>query len=682
LRTAVTILSVRYRGERQEKSMTQGTPNRSRVLAIVAVLLVTVFGVVIGTQIIDGPAEDLPLYISSSTEKSDLLDRLARRFNDKVRLVIGGKTYHPRIHVDGLTSGVAEQALVAGWSSESGRRFTVVKRDRPDEPDMLHEPDVWTPTSSMWAALAISDGARGIPGPAGPVTEPYPVLAHSAVVFALPKDRADALRQALDLRKRPFDWTVLQELAVDDNQGPLRWGTRNTLLEKGRPEWGPFLFAKDNALDSTSALAATITTFQAARAFADKLPGPADGVAIPDGDIPQAVLTNDSFVNFVHRVEAGIPSTGLSHDSAIMMRKLAIEDHEQQGWSSASAVIIQEQLLYRYNTGRLPPLVKEDQDILAKDRKLGSARPNQPLVPFYPAKSGAMMMDHPYIVMDGISAEKAELAKRFLAYLQEPGQAADLSAEGFRDRNGTALPGLLADVPGSDQLDHRPPMRAPSGPGIRSILQTWQSLRKKARVILLMDVSGSMTALDNQPVNRLDAAKRAAIAAVNRSLGPDDQIEVRGFWAARGTPASRPYDPVFPMRPVADKQALDGAIQGLTLHSDTPLYENVRQARRDLQQGWDSTKIQLVIVMTDGADDYLRETSSQLIASLDHDPTRPVPVYFIPFGADNGLAGVLPDLWAIANDTHGAVLDATRDRDGRPKGDTIDIAFGKALSVA
>ena len=573
----------------------------------------------------------------SSTEKSTLLDRLAGDYNK--RGAVGDLC--PLVSVVGLTSGTAEQALEKGWTAAGE-----LTQDKP-------APDVWTPTTSMWVAL-LWDKKPGLVQPPRPAGDPYPVVARSPIVVAMPTEKAAALTQALEEDKKKFDWDALQ-LSTSDTNVPQNWGAPNTALRRGKPEWGRFWFRKDNPLTSTSGLAATIATYKVANSLIDGR-GP-DQVS----DLPPEAFGNEKLTKFVRRVEAGIPPSGYSYDATQMMKDLASEDLRMPGggWSDTSAVVVQEQFVYLYNANRLPYTPNEK----APDRA-----PVQPLVPLYPA-SGTLMMDHPYVQMAGLDGDKKSIAEDFLAYLQSSERRQDFSDQGFRDVNGFLLPGL------KEQLHGRAletPIRMPTptaGAGIRAIQDSWRTLGKRARVLLLMDDSGTMNGPGPGGVSRLKAAQEAAAAAVGASLNPDDKVELRRFPGD----GSAPYSTAYPLGDVGDKTGILAAIRARDQATGalTPLYDNILDAYRDTKEHLNKEQINAIIVLTDGTENNTGAAVSSVLGELDGGDVR---IYCIAFGSETAS---LVDLRAIAEKTGGHLFDATTAGDT-----TLTKAFAQALSVA
>ena len=111
----------------------------------------------------------------------------------------------------------------------------------------------------------------------------------------------------------------------------------------------------------------------------------------------------------------------------------------------------------------------------------------------------------------------------FLADLHEPAQQ-ELFTYGFRTYHGR--PGKA--VSDSDYLaeDVGVTLSPPSPPVLAAVRAAWSDLRKPARVLLVLDVSGSMGQSAGAGKTRLELAQAAAVNGLSQ-LSDADQV---GLW--------------------------------------------------------------------------------------------------------------------------------------------------------
>ncbi|GHJ42845.1 VWA domain-containing protein [Catellatospora sp. TT07R-123] len=568
--------------------------------------------VVVGVAVIAGSyayvrldtdrSDCVALDVLSSTEKNVLVAELADRY-DSSRRRFGGRCAD--VTVSGLTSGAAMEALAGDWSAQTGGR--------------IPRPQVWLPTSSLWTGqLRLRDQAakRAEQTPGS-----YPSIANSPLVIAMPATKAKVLQQ------RGLGWGDI--LGMSGEEG---WGAF------GKPEWKRFTFGKDNPRLSTSGLAATIATYYAATGTSSDL----TGIAVRQPEVTQ----------FVRRIEANV--SHYSDDSVDLLRSLAAADLSRVDGAGAdlSAIVMQEELVYLYNEGRLSPHPGD--------------RPHEPLVAIYP-KEGTFNLDHPYVVLPDASDAQRAAAADFLAFLQEEPQQRAFAGLGFRDHERVATPELTAAVGGHEAVG-MPYFLPPAPAVVQEILDSWATLRKKANILMTVDVSGSMVANTVGAHTRLEVATAAAAKGL-RLLNSEDRVGLWSFSSEKQGSGDLPYREQIPLSRL-DLGAFTDRLDGLQAGGATALYATVRAAHRYLLDHYDRNRINAVVVLTDGENEYAKDDNlASLLKAIELDPDRPVKVFCIAFDKGSDLK----TLDAIAKATAGKAFDAQDPQ-------LIDEAFVKLLS--
>ncbi|MEU8004952.1 extracellular solute-binding protein [Catellatospora sp. NPDC049111] len=477
-------------------------------------------------------------------------------------------------------------------------------------------PQVWLPTSTLWTGqLQLLDQAAGHQVQTG---GEYESIANSPLVIAMPAAKARYLQQ-----KGPLGWGDI--LGMSGEQG---WA------QFGKPEWKRFTFGKDNPNLSTSGLAATIATYYAA--------------TNTSSDLTTADLRDPKVTRFVRQIEANV--SHYSDDVVDLLRGLAAADLAGDAAASdLSAIVTQEELVYLYNKGELS----------------GGREPNEPLVAMYP-KEGTFNLDHPYVVLPQADAAQRAAAADFLAFLQDDRQQRDFAAIGFRDHERAASDDLVKVVGGSKAPGTL--FEPPSPEVVQGIKAGWATLRKKANILMAVDVSGSMTA--NKVGNsqtRLAYATAAAKKGIEL-LNSEDRV---GLWAfsSKFDGAKLPYREQLPLSRLDDR-SFGAKLDAVRSGGGTALYTTVRAAQRHLLDNYDRTRINAVVVLTDGENEYPQDNDlDKLLRDIELDPDRPVKVFCIAFDKGSDLVS----LQKIAAATGGKAFDA-RDPE------KIDEAFVKLLS--
>lgn len=477
------------------------------------------------------------------------------------------------VTVGATTSGLAKQQLAAGWDAQ--------KAGAP-------EPQAWLPTSSLWVEQLEHEGKGDfVQGEPAPVTR-------SVLTVAMPERMAEVLRATYP---EPT-WSNILRL--------IRQGWKSL----GHKEWGRFALGRDNPTVSTSGLAGTIALYHAA---AQEAGVPLTKSSINDqGDI----------VPFVHGVESSVAQYG--EDATKFMELLYEEDRKRPEVPFISGMVVQEQLAYLYNKGAPG----------GDPQRLGSSRPNDRLIAIHPT-DGTVELDHPFVTLTSGTDEQRAAAEDFRRFLLEAAQQKRFAELGFRGSDGKASEDLVQTLglPG-EQPPQVIPLPEPAL--VKEMLAEWDSVRRPARVLLVLDVSGSMDKVagtgSTVQQTKLELVKPAVLRALEL-LGDDDEVGVWSF--------STGYREHVKLSRVKDVRArLPQVVEGLRARGSTDMYEAVRAAHRTMLADLAGDRINAIVLMTDGKNrpqDFgarramLRDIDADLVE-------RSVRVYTIPFGADADVA--------------------------------------------
>jgi Ca-activated chloride channel family protein len=549
-----------------------------------------------------------------SPEKVELLTDLARRFNGSPAAKEGNGCAFVRVQRQ--SSGVAMQLLAEGW---------------PDEAQNGPRPTVWSPASSAWGAIlnerlertgqaplaAVAVGGA----PAGAAAKPFML---TPLVIAMPQPMAEALGWPAT----PIGYGDILRLAQD----PAGWGGR------GHPEWGPFRLGKTNPNFSTSALSATIAQYYAATG--------------KNRDLSAEDLARPEVEAFARGVESSVVHYG--DITLTFLNNWYRNDARGTALTYASAVAVEEKSVIDYNRG-------DPDGILGPGER--PRPPKIPLVAIYPTE-GTLFSDNPFIVLDApwVSAEARDGARRFEAFVQQPDNQRRVVESGFRPGNPeVGLGEPISKANGVDPDQPQSVLGVPEPSVLDRILALWGEQRKGARVMLVLDVSGSMgDAGDDEGRTKLELAKEAVISSLDQFKG-DDQVGLRIFSTELSATEPMDYVDVVPLGPVsAQKDLLVSKIQALVPTQGTPLYTTTEASYTAMRESFDALRINAVVLLTDGRNEDPRNNDldkllTGLRAGSEGESSRPVRVFPIAYGKDADL-GVLR---RIAEATNAAAYDAT-----------------------
>jgi Ca-activated chloride channel family protein len=179
----------------------------------------------------------------------------------------------------------------------------------------------------------------------------------------------------------------------------------------------------------------------------------------------------------------------------------------------------------------------------------------------------------------------------------------------------------------------------PAPPVLVKIIQKWSQDRKQARVLLVMDVSGSMGDNAGNGASKLDLAKQAAIQALGQ-FSPDDLVGLRIFSTGISRTEPTDYLDLVPIGPIASqREQLANKIQSLVPTSGTPLYTTAQASYLDMKKSFDPARINAVVLLTDGRnDDPRNDDLNSLLSALRADSegvsATPVRLFTIAYGRD------------------------------------------------
>ncbi|MEH0938187.1 substrate-binding domain-containing protein, partial [Micromonospora psammae] len=304
--------------------------------------------------------------------------------------------------------------------------------------------------------------------------------------------------------------------------------------------------------------------------------------------------------------------------------------------------------------GKAEAVATTEQAVLGHNALAGADK----LVAAYP-EVAVPSLDLPYVVLPAARDAVRDAAAGFLTDLLASASREVLTGYGFR----TAA-GYPPAVPRDRRLspDVREPVPLPGEETVTEALTGWSGVQRSARILTVLDISGSMAARVPGGGTRLDATLAAAREGAGLLL---DNSEL-GIWVfATKVDGDRDYREILPVRPLrAQRAAVAQRLAEVKVKpkGGTGLYDTTLAAYRDARRHWTPGRINLVLVMTDGRNE---DTDSigrgKFLTELKalQDPRRPLPVVFIGLGPD-----VDPDeLNAIAKVTGGQVF-----RTAQPKG--------------
>jgi Ca-activated chloride channel homolog len=550
------------------------------------------------------PGDCITVDMAVSSEKVTLMTELANDFNGTKESEIDGKCSFVRPFKK--ASGSAAQLLVDGWPQPE------VNGDKPV---------IWSPSASSWGAIVNQRAKAEIASDGAP-------FMLTPLVIAMPKPMADALGYP----EKPVGFADIVALSKNAEG----WAAY------GHPEWGPFRLGKTNPNFSTSGLNFTIAGYYAAT-------GKTSGLTSED-------LQRADVEEFARGVESSVVHYG--DITMTFLNNWFRADARGTALTYASAVAIEEKSVIDYNAGNPDGILDAGEE---------PRKPKVPLVAIYPTE-GTLFSDNPLYVLnaDWVSPEQKAAATKFVEFLQLPENQQKVLTFGFRPGNPAVAVGApIIAANGVDPSQPQAELEVPAPAVLTGVLDAWAEHRKTARVLIVLDVSGSMGDDGGDGRTKLELAQEAAVAALDE-FKDDDEV---GLWVFTtdinqdGT--ENIYVELEPVAPIgANRERLKNEIRSYPPLNGTPLYD-ISQASFDaMKASYDPTKINAVVLLTDGVNDDGQSSDDAdqvdaLIRGLrtgsEGSAVTPIRMFTISYGAEADKA----TLKRIAEATNAALYDAS-----------------------
>jgi len=387
----------------------------------------------------------------------------------------------------------------------------------------------------------------------------------------------EPLARALGWPKQKVGWKQILALALDKKG----WS------DYGVPQFGQFKLGHTNPDFSTSGLDAVAAEYYSAT-------GKREGLTVADVDKPKVRQE-------IKDIERSIVHYGDTTDYfAAQLKKL--------GPAYASAVAMEEATLVAFNQGRT----------------------GTKLVGLYPPE-GTFFSDDPYIVLNApwVTPAQRAGATAFGKFLQEQITPAKAARYGFRPGDPAKRPMAPIDAQhGANPAEPKRVLGLPQPEVLDRVLRAWRQDRKPANIMLVLDTSGSMS-----EEGKLDSAKRGLRVFLGQ-LSPNDRVGLISF-----------NDQIFYNQRVdpfsQDRARLLGQINQLFPGGETAVYDASEAGLKAIQQLHDPTRINAVVVLTDGEDNQSHQTATELASKLQQQARSEgltVRVYTIAYGSEANRA--------------------------------------------
>ena len=280
----------------------------------------------------------------------------------------------------------------------------------------------------------------------------------------------------------------------------------------------------------------------------------------------------------------------------------------------------------------------EENDLLDINRGRTVYIPPEPLVALYP-KEGTFIHGHPFAIpteaAPWVTEEQRQAAREFTKFVLSEEIQEIIMAEGFRPVNKKVT--LQCPICSKFGVDPQTPVTlpAPNGEVLAKIQDLWEDVKKKADVLLLIDISGSMN-----DEGKIEAAKEAARLFVD-SMSVRNRVGLATFNTRNlGGTVQANFETLVPLSDVleSNKSILLEEIDNLEAVGGTNLYDATSRALAEMENfvaGQKISRIYSVVVISDGEDTYAEfnpDTSQRvdLLEKIEEVSNSQKPIFVLP----------------------------------------------------
>ena len=273
-------------------------------------------------------------------------------------------------------------------------------------------------------------------------------------------------------------------------------------------------------------------------------------------------------------------------------------------------------------------------------------KPGVDLVAIYP-NEGSLWQDHPLALLEasGLSDLNRETFSAFATYITSPEAQQALLAKGYRPADlNIKLDGANSPInadSGADPAQPQTSLQVPAATVLDVVRESWLANKRRTNVMLVVDTSGSMEG------EKIDNVKEALATFLDQIKSDAERVGLIEFY-------SDVTERVKISELKNNRSDLVRAVTNLDPGGNTALLDGVAAAYERLQQLDDPSRINAIVVMTDGKENASTIGLSQLVARLQNGNQRGVPVviFAIAYGSDADMKV----LQALSDGTGGQTL--------------------------
>lgn len=258
---------------------------------------------------------------------------------------------------------------------------------------------------------------------------------------------------------------------------------------------------------------------------------------------------------------------------------------------------------------------------------------------------GVGALSYPFVKVKGAPGATDDLVTKLQQLLTSEAGTTSLRGAGFRVTERDGGP----DVPGQPATSPKL-LPDPTDQEVTKLLDLWGKASQDSRQLIVMDVSGSMSAQTTSGLTRAQLARDAGRTGI---AGLPQTTEMGLWYFSTNLDGNKDYKEQVPIR------RLDASTGGVTqaklmttaldkmpsaLQGDTGLYDSILAGYQHTMKTYNPNRINSLVVVTDGANDDPKGgiTLEQLKTELRkmQNPEKPIPIVAIGIGTSTNEAAM------------------------------------------
>lgn len=555
---------------------------RSRIsLVIFVVFIVAACGIVFG-QIFSGLKIQLP-FLVDNRESVEISIIYAPESELYLKQAIEDFNWTSDSGVNPFTkerwkSG-EKKIKVTGKSASSGTvKDEIVNAVNGLNTDKVSKPTIFAPSVSHWLQLVNYETGKEIFK-----LEESPATANAPVVIAIWESRLNWIKA-----KNPGEeigWEHLIEVFNSPN-GWADYTTESDIRKK-------VFYGHTDPYISSTALSTLISTYFANAKYISG-----------NNSIEQLTLSdvnNEKVKNGVKNVEKLI-----KHYSS---RTTEFKEYIAQGPSYLDFVALEENDLIFINQGKT------------------EYKPTEKLVALYP-KEGTFVHEHPFGIPNAswVTDEQREAAKVFTQYVLSEDVQKKVLENGFRPANSNVQIGypITTDL-GVDPAQPKIQIKAPTAETTSAVQTSWNFIKKRSELYILVDTSGSMEG------EKLQNAKKA-VQIFAEKLPVQNSVGLNSF--------NNEVSQVVNIDTLeTNSTKLEISINELRAEGGTAIYDGLYSTIENLEKLPANDTIRAIVMLSDGQDTSSTKSLNDIVTKLTQSQKSDNPILVIPiaYGGDADL---------------------------------------------